>query len=253
MKNTEQNRPVFYTTKTPWSSWLVLVFCIIGILLSVVLSYFSYSWEMASHGTARSLNSIIPFLCLISIFALIILVILIRLIISKPMELSFAANSLQITHTGKQWQIVYAEIQNIYRRDEVNLFFLFPLWKKELEIHTPKGIAKIHGNIRHFDQMVRELKSRVYPGIYLNDQEILARGQVVKFGEILLNQQGLKIGENIILWSQAAGMVVERGTILIKYWRDGKIQVQKISAGSTPNIPILLKLAEEHIQSAGRL
>ena len=62
-----------------------------------------------------------------------------------------------------------------------------------MEIHTPQGIAKIHGNIRHFDQMVRELESRVYPGIYLLDQEILARGQVVKFGEILLNQQGIKI------------------------------------------------------------
>ena len=243
MNNTEQTRPVFYSTKTPWSSWLLLVFCIIGIFLASVFSYFSYSWEVASHGTARSLNSIIPFLCLISIFALIFLVILIRLIVSKPMELSLAADSLQITHKGKQWLIIYAEIQNIYRRDEVNIFLLFPLWKKELEIHTPKGIAKINGNIRHFDQMVRELESKVYPGLYLQDQEILARGQVVKFGEILLNQQGLKIGENIILWSQAAGTLVERGTILIKYWRDGKIQVQKIPAGSNSQHPHLTQIS----------
>jgi hypothetical protein len=231
----------------------VLVFCIFGIFISIVVSYLSYSWEVASHGTARSLNSIIPFLCLISIFAIIFLIILIRLIITKPMELTFAADSMQINHKGKQWQIIYAEIQNIYRRDEVNLLLLFPIWKKELEIHTPQGIAKIHGNIRHFDQMVRELESRVYPGIYLLDQETLARGQVVNFGEILLNQQGIRIRENIFLWSQAAGVTIDRGAILIKYWRDGKIQVHKVSAGSTPNIPIFLKLAEELIQTAGRL
>ncbi len=218
-----------------------------------MVSYFSYSWEVASHGTARSLNSIIPFLCLLSIFALVFLIILIRLIISKPMEVTFTADSLQINHKGKQWQIVYAEIQSIYRRDEVNLFLLFPIRKKEMEIHTPQGIARIQGNIRHFDQMVRELESRVYPSLYLHDHELLAGGQVVKFGEILLNQQGLKIRENIILWSQAAGVTVDHGTILIKYWEDGKIQGCKVSAGSTPNIPIFLKLAEEHIQTAGRV
>jgi heme/copper-type cytochrome/quinol oxidase subunit 2 len=253
MNGSEMTRPAFYKTTAPWSSWLLLVFCFIGVFITIVLSYFSYSWEVASHGTARSLNSIIPFLCLISVFAIIFLIILIRLIISKPMEITFTADSLQINHKGKQWQIVYAEIQSIYRRDELNLFLLFPIWKKEMEIHTPQGIAKIQGNIRHFDQMVRELESRVYPGIYLHDQEMLAGGKIVKFGEILLNQQGLKIRENIILWSQAAGTAIERGTIVIKYWQDGKIQDLKVSAGSTPNIPVFLKLAEEHIHTAGRL
>jgi hypothetical protein len=253
MNGSEMTRPAFYKTTVPWSSWLVLVFCIFGGFLTIVVSYFSYSWEVASHGTARSLNSIIPFLCLISIFAIIFLIILIRLIISKPMEITFTADSLQIYHKGKQWQIIYAEIQSIYRRDEVNLFLLFPIRKKEMEIHTPQGIARIQGNIRHFDQMVRELESRVYPGLYLHDQELLAGGKIVNFGEILLNQQGLKIRENIILWSQAAGVTVDRGTISIKYWREGKIQVYKVSAGSTTNIPIFLKLAEEHILMAGRL
>jgi hypothetical protein len=253
MNSTDQTRPAFYKTIVPWSSWLLLVICVIGILISSVLGYFSYSWEVASHGTARSLNSIVPFLCLISILLLIFLIILIRLIITKPMEISFADDSLQINHKSQQWQIVYTEIQNIFRRDEVNLFLLFPIWKKELEIHTPQGIAKIHGNIRHFDQMIRELESRVYPSIYLQDQESLASGKVVKFGEILMNQQGLKIRENITLWNQVAAIAVERGKIIIKYWQEGKIQAFKISTGSVPNIPIFLKLAEEHIHTAGSL
>jgi hypothetical protein len=253
MNGIEKTRPAFYKTTIPWSSWLVLVFCIFGVFLTIVVSYFSYSWEVASHGTARSLNSIIPFLCLLSIFTIVFLVILIRLVSSKPMELTFTADSLQINHKGKQWQIGYAEIQNIFRRDEVNLFLLFPIRKREIEIHTPQGIARIQGNIHHFDQMVRELESRVYAGVYLHDQELLAAGKIVNFGEILLNQQGLKIRENIILWSQAAGVTVDRGTILIKYWQDGKIQGHKVSAGSTPNIPVFIKLAEEHIHTAGRL
>lgn len=253
MDGIEKTRPSFYKTTIPWSSWLVLVFCIFGVFITIVVSYFSYSWEVASHGTARSLNSIVPFLCLLSIFAIVFLIILIRLIISRPMELTFGADSLQINHKAKQWQIVYAEIQSIYRRDEVNLFLLFPIRKKEMEIHTPQGIARIQGNIRHFDQMVRELESRVYPGLYLHDQELLAGGQVVKFGEILLNQQGLKIRENIILWNQVAGTAIDRGIILIKYWQDGKIQSHKVTAGSTPNIPVFLKLAEEHIRNAGKL
>jgi hypothetical protein len=253
MNNTEQTQPVFYRTKTPWTSWLLLVICIIGIFIAAVLSYFSYSWEVASHGTARSLNSIVPFLCLISLFTIVFLVILIRLIISKPMELYFADDSLQINHKGKKWQIVIGEIHSVYRRDELNLFLIFPIRKKEVEIHTPHGVARIQGNIRNFDQMVRELESRVYPGIYLHDQQILAGGKVVQFGQILMNQQGLKIRETIILWSQAAGIIIERGTILIKFWQDGKIQVHKVPAGSTPNIPVLLKLAEEHIHTAGSL
>ncbi len=253
MNGIEKSRPAFYKTTIPWSSWLVLVFCIFGFFITIVVSYFSYSWEVASHGTARSLNSIVPFFCLLFIFALIFLIILIRLIFSKTMELTFTADSLQINHKGKLWQIVYAEIQSIYRRDEVNLFLLFPIRKKEMEIHTPLGIARIQGNIRHFDQMVRELESRVYPGLYLHDKEILADGKIVNFGEILLNQQGLKIRENIILWSQAAGVTVDHGTILIKYWQDGKIQSHKLSASSTPNIPVFLKLTEEHIHTAGRL
>jgi hypothetical protein len=253
MNNTEPTQPAFYKTKIPWSSWLLLIFCFIGILIAVVFSFFSYSWEIASHGTARSLNSIIPFLCLISIFAIIFLVILVRLIITKPMELSFAPDSLQVNYKGKKWQIFINEIQSIYRRDELYIFLIFPIRKKEMEIHTPHGIAYIKGNIRNFDQMVRELESRVYSGLYLQDQELLAGGKVVKFGEILLNQQGLKIRENIILWSQAAGIAVERGTLLIKYWQEGKIQVYKVAAGSTPNVPVFLKLAEAHIHTAGRL
>ena len=169
------------------------------------------------------------------------------------MEISFGPDSLQIYYKGKKWQIVFEDIQNIYRREELNFFLIFPFRKKEVEIQTPHGVARIQGNIRNFDQMVRDLESRIYPGIYLHDIEILAGGKVVKFGEILLNQQGLKIGENIILWNQAAGIAVERGSLLIKYWQDGKIQVHKGSAGSTPNIPVFLKLAEEHIHNAGRL
>lgn len=253
MNNIKQTQPAFYRTKTPWTSWLLLVICIIGIFIAAVLSYFSYSWEVASHGTARSLNSIVPFLCLISLFTVVFLVMLIRLIISKPMELSFAADSLQINHKGKNWQIVFGEIHSIYRRDELNLFLIFPIRKKEVEIHTPHGIARIQGNIRNFDQMVRELESRVYPGLYLHDQETLASGKVVQFGEILMNQQGLKIRENITLWNQVAAIAVERGKIMIKYWQEGKIQAFKVSTSSVPNIPIFLKLAEEHIHTAGSL
>lgn len=225
----------------------------IGVFIAAVLSFITYSWEVASHGTARSLNSIIPFLCLISILASLFLVILIRLLISKPMEISFASDFLLINHKEKEWQIAYKDIQSIYRRDELNIFLIFLIRKKDIEIHTPHGIARIKGNIQNFDKMVRELESKIYPGIYLHDQEILAGGKVVKFGEILMNQQGIKIRENIILWSQAAGNSVERGSLLIKYWQDGKIQFCKVSAGSTPNIPVFLKLAEEHIHNAGSL
>ncbi len=253
MTSKESVHPIVYRTKTPWSAWFLLVLSILGILATIPLGYLSYAFEITSHGTARSVNSIIPYVCLGSVFGLAALFAIFRLIVNKRVEITFEPQFVRISHKGKQLQIVYTNVQQILRRDELNLFLIFPLRKKEIKIQTAHGIAKIEGNIKNYDAMAAELEARVYPSVYLLSQEVLANKKALKYGTILLNQRGLKLNEKIILWNQVASAEVNRGKVVLRYWQEGKIQEQKIPTSSMPNLPIFLKLAQENIHSAGNV
>lgn len=253
MTNKEFNRPVVYRTKFPWTAWLLLFLCVIGVIAAIPLGYLSYIYEIALHGTARSLNSLIPFICAASLFTLCALFVIIRLIVNKPVEITFEPEFVQISHKGRKLQIVYAEVQQIFRRDEMNVLLIFPVRKREIKIQTSHGIAKIEGNIKHYDAMVTELENRVYPIIYLHCQDLLVNKKVLKFDTLLVNQRGIKLNENIILWNQVASVTVVHGNVVLKYWLGGKIQEQKFLAGAMPNLPVFLKLAEENIHLAGNV
>ena len=246
-------QPVVYRTKLPWLSWFLLLICALGFIAAIPLGYFSYVLEIANHGTARALNGLIPSICIGSIFALCALIVVIRLILNKPVQISLEPDFLQISHKGRKIQIAYSEVQQIFRRDEINIFLIFPVRKKDVKIQTAHGIATIEANIKKYDEMVNELEQRVYPALYLHSQELLANGKALKFGTLLLNQRGIKFNENIILWNQVAGVVVKRGKVVVRYWLEGKIKEQKLPAGTMPNLPVLIKLAEENIHSAGNV
>ena len=179
-----------YRTKKPWLSWILLLMCILGFIAVIPLGYLSYVLEIANHGTARASNSLIPYICIGSIFALCALIVFIRLILNKPVEINFEPEFLQISHKGRKIQIAYNEIQQIFRRDEINIFLIFPVRKKDIRIQTAHGIAKLEANIKKYDEMVNELEKRVYPALYLHSQDILANGKALKFGTILLNSTG---------------------------------------------------------------
>jgi hypothetical protein len=223
------------------------------MIAAIPLGYLSYLFEIASHGTARSLNIIIPYVCLGSVFGLAALFAIIRLSVNKTVEITFEPEFVRISHKGKKVQIVYNEVLQIFRRDEMNFFLIFPLRKKEIKIQTARGIAKIDGNIKNYDAMAAELEARVYPSVYLRSQEVINNKKALKYGAVLLNQRGMKLNEKIILWNQVAGMAVNRGKVVMRFWQEGKIQEQKITASSMPNLPVFLKLAEENIHSAGNV
>ncbi len=246
-------RSNIYRTKLPLAAWFLLLISIIGTIAAVILGYFSYTWEIAHHGTAKSMSILIPYLCVGSVFLFAVLFTFIKLITNKSVEIIIQEESLQINFKGKEWRIFLSEILNIFRRDEITLFLVIPRRKQEFEIHTTNGVAKIEGNISHYKEFLGKIEAMIYPGLYLKDQELIALGKTIKFGEILLNQQGLKYGETILLWNQIADVKVVRGRVVIRNYQDSKIRTIKIPARKIPNIPIFLKLAEENIHTAGSL
>ncbi len=246
-------RPSTFKTKLPLAAWFLLIISILGVITAVILGYFSYKLEVVTHGTAKSLNSLVPYLCVGSVFLFAILFTFIKLITNKSVELYTYEDFLQINFKGREWQILYTDILNIFRRDEITFFLILPLRRQEFELHTTHGVAKIEGNISHYKEFLGAIEARIYPTLYLKDQETIANGKTIKFGEILLNQRGLKHKDTILLWNQITEVKVVWGKVVIRYYQESNIRTIRIPTGKIPNIPIFLKLAEENIHTAGSL
>jgi len=251
MAKTEQSPLHVYKTGPARSAWALLVLSGICILAVIMLGYFAYLGEIYQHGMARSFNSIIPYLCIGSIFVCTALLAIGKLITQKRTEITLLEDVIKVKSKARNYGIPYKDIQYIFRRHDLFLYFIFPVWKKEIAIQTQTGIAKIDGSIDHFEQLVNEVEAKVYPTFYLDCQEILAAGKSISFGVIQLDQQGIKFNEEIILWNQVAKMTVAKGNVILKYWIAAKLSELKTPANTIPNLPVLLKLADDYIHSAG--
>jgi hypothetical protein len=217
----------------------------------IILGYFAYLGEIYQHGMARSFNGILPYLCIGFIFVFTVLLAIGRLIFQNQTEIRILQDGIKVKSKAKNYGIPYKDIQYIFRRHDLLLYFLLPVWKKEIAIQTQTGIVKIDGSIHQFEQLVNEVEAKVYPAFYLDCQEILTAGKLVSFGVIQLNQQGIKFNEEIILWNQVAKLTVARGKAIINYWTSSKLAELKTPANPIPNLPVLLKLADDYIHSAG--
>lgn len=250
MTNTEQSQPLSYKTGPSRSALTLLVLSAVCFLALIPLAYFSYVEEIYQHGMARWFNSISPYLMVGSVFIFTALLALARMLFRSPTEITMIQDALKVTSKARKTYIQYKDIQYLFRRNDIFLYFLLPVRKNEIVIQTRTGVVKFDDSLSRFDEFVNELEDKVYPAFYLACQEILSSGNPISFGVIQLNQQGIKHNDHFILWNQVAKAAVSRGKVLISYWVAGKIAEIKIPAKSIPNLPVLLKLTDDYIHNA---
>lgn len=241
------NRKIKFKTKPHWFTWLCLLLGLAASGTTLVYGYFDSVVELINHGTARAISSAFFYSVILIFLLMVTLVLMLVLLNHKTISVELTQDRLLITRKKNKWEILFKDIDALYRLDKTTFLFFLPMHRGKLELHTRQGIATLTSKIRKFNRLVSEIETGVYPLIHSKMLSDLQIGLSLNFGDISVTNAGLTHGNQQIGWKDISNATVKAGNFILGVKQPSGAKQVMIPAGNIPNLPLLIGFIEKYM------
>jgi hypothetical protein len=124
-----------------------------------------------------------------------------------------------VIQRGRRRRRVRWEDMASLRQSAVRYALLQPLWRgrAELELTLKNGQRLVlDQRLENFSLLTQAIKAHIYPQLLHRYRNAFNRGEPVRFGPLLLTQQGVINGKRALKWDEIAEVKVQRGRLTIR-------------------------------------
>jgi hypothetical protein len=153
---------------------------------------------------------------------------------------------------GQRRRILFQEFDGI-SVDPVQPRFLFWKMDRTLDIRlyrSNRSLIRLPDHLNQSADLAERIKSAIYPEVERSLQAGFVSGNLLHFGPISLDKDGINYSGNTIPWSALDQVDIQKGQLIIQsHDSTGKPQLGRISARRVSNLEIMLQFIHVGVNS----